>query len=107
MQTKRKKVREVKCGGKSSLRRDDRLINCTDYNALLCTPQGGLKVMEGPSYFRYIGAWGPQIYCKIRAWRPHLRGPPIFYDTGEEENRSTLIERNLQSLQHFSSCALR
>ena len=54
----------------------------THCKALLCTPQeGGPKVTEGDPYFRYIGAWGPHIYCKIRAGGPHLRGAPIFYDT--------------------------
>ena len=55
----------------------------TDYKTLLCTTQeGGPKVTEGAPYFRYIGAWGPHIYCKIRAGGPHLRVGPIFYDTG-------------------------
>ena len=44
--------------------------------------EGGPKVTEGAPYFRYIGTWGPHIYCKIRAGRLHLKGPPIFYDTG-------------------------
>ena len=55
----------------------------TEYKVLLCTPQErGPKVTEGAPFFHYIGAWGPHIYCKIRAGGPHLRGAPIFYDTG-------------------------
>ena len=53
-----------------------------NYKALLGTPQeGGPKVTEGAPYFRYIVAWEPHIYRKIRAGGPHLRWPPIFYDT--------------------------
>ena len=55
----------------------------TDYKALLCTPQeGGHKVTEGSPYFRYIGAWGPHVYCKIRAGGSHSRVGPIYCDTG-------------------------
>ncbi len=50
--------------------------------AIIMHSQGGLKVTEGAPYFRYIGAWGPQIYCKIRALGPHLMGALILYDTG-------------------------
>ena len=47
----------------------------TDYKALLCTPQeGGPKVTEGAPYFRYVGAWGPHIYCKMRSMGAPFKG---------------------------------
>ena len=64
-------------------------------------PQRGLKVMEGATYFRYIWGWGPQIYSKVRAWGPDIKGTLILYDT-----RSATNERKTTSTRRgtFHTC---